>query len=654
MSDFKLSLRPWPKESQGSTLPTLIQRINAERGDFRNLTEAALEAEITKKLVDPNAIVEDGASSESEDEPEPDRLKELMEQKGKLLQLLDQAHYAAVFSRDFLALAMTKTNPTQAQATISPQLRETVPIGTIGMDKLARGDTRLSIAKRDDNIVVGRGWKLQALNRSADTILAAATRLEKEIDSETKYWQEVLAVDQKGWKVCRLPQQKHTLGVRFGFFEAAPGFRNRSLAALQRRDDGSIYLDQGLSDPTPKRVLIRIETNGVITGSLKPERAVSDDAALEPLILRARNTIFEEELWQELNRESRGLASHGVRWDGTGLRVPLSPTTTALLTLEILDDTLPDYNYSHEHDHIAEMVSLSLHLLLLYNHRQNLHRRRQPPAPISHQPKPAVPVNLLRPLLKRIHHESILSTLNRTITSIHTVLASAGISGLSHTISHVPRYPPLSLLQKTKKPQAEAAIESLIGNLEAEYTIPLTLNPPQSIAIRLRTEMNLMTLWQVRIVPQQPQIQGGLQEVARPPLSFGGVEDVRAYLFWAAGCALAVGLSYSLKSVKGEDEDKMDVDGEKAGEGWALTSAPGVVKRVEGGKVMQVALSMKGVDDGAVLTAALKLGSGEKAVSKTIKYSSSEVAGMSLMDTLAKAWDALPVKEEDSDDLFDA
>lgn len=70
-------------------MPTLIQRINAERGDFRNLTEEALEAEIAKKIVDPNAIVEDVASSESEDEAEPDRAKLLMEEKGKLLQLLE-------------------------------------------------------------------------------------------------------------------------------------------------------------------------------------------------------------------------------------------------------------------------------------------------------------------------------------------------------------------------------------------------------------------------------------------------------------------------------------------------------------------------------------------------------------------------------------
>jgi mediator of RNA polymerase II transcription subunit 17 len=52
-----------------------------------------------------------------------------------------------------------------------------------------------------------------------DSILASASRLEKEIELETRYWQQVLAVSENGWSVCRLPNEKHTLGVRFGFSE---------------------------------------------------------------------------------------------------------------------------------------------------------------------------------------------------------------------------------------------------------------------------------------------------------------------------------------------------------------------------------------------------------------------------------------------------
>lgn len=455
------------------------------------------------------------------------------------------------------------------------------------MDKISPRDTRLTVARRDDNKLVGKGWKIQALDRSVDSILAAATRLEKEIDCETKYWEEILAVDQKGWKTCKLPQERHTLGVRFGFFEAPPSFRNRSLAALQRRDDGSVYLDQGVSDPTPKRVLIRIETNGKVTGTLKPEQAVPDAAPLESLILRARNTSLEEELWQELNREARSLANHNVRWDGSGLSVKLSPTIKAILTLEVLRDNLPEYDGSHEDDAMAEAISISMHLLLLYGHRQALHRRRQPPPPLSAQPQPpARPTPILRPLLKRIMHESALSELQRTISSLHSVLKVAGMT-----------VPPHKLLPKTgrapspKKPAAEAAIESLIEDLQAEFFIPLTTNPEQSLVIMMRTENSLHTRFKITVSAPR-YIPGGLLDVARPldterdKKEYGDVEEVKAYLLWAAGCAVAVGL---VQKKKAEDDDTpptTQIDeaagagaAARSGAGWKLAAVPALLRR---------------------------------------------------------------------------
>jgi mediator of RNA polymerase II transcription subunit 17 len=70
-----------------------------------------------------------------------------------------------------------------------------------------------------DNKRAAKGWKVQSLNNAVDSILESATRLEKEIEKETKYWEQILAVSDAGWALCRLPNEKHTLGVRFGFSE---------------------------------------------------------------------------------------------------------------------------------------------------------------------------------------------------------------------------------------------------------------------------------------------------------------------------------------------------------------------------------------------------------------------------------------------------
>lgn len=82
---FPLSLRAWPtKEGGGSALPTLISRINSERGEFRNLTEEDLRDEIAKAEVDTTADNEE-RESEGEDEAAPDRVKEVMDAKAEML-----------------------------------------------------------------------------------------------------------------------------------------------------------------------------------------------------------------------------------------------------------------------------------------------------------------------------------------------------------------------------------------------------------------------------------------------------------------------------------------------------------------------------------------------------------------------------------------
>ena len=118
---------------------------------------------------------------------------------------------------DFVSLLLTKDLPVQASTTINPILREAVPMGSLGADKLSA--SRYTDAQKLDNKRAAKGWKIQSLNNAVDSILESATRLEKEIEKETKYWEQILAVSDAGWALCRLPNEKHTLGVRFGFSE---------------------------------------------------------------------------------------------------------------------------------------------------------------------------------------------------------------------------------------------------------------------------------------------------------------------------------------------------------------------------------------------------------------------------------------------------
>jgi mediator of RNA polymerase II transcription subunit 17 len=118
---------------------------------------------------------------------------------------------------DFVSLLLSKHTPRQAELTLSPYLKQNLPIGTLGAEILQTPQKPDSEIVHDEKISIG--WKLNALASAADSLLKTASRLEQEIERETKYWGQVLAVKEQGWPICRLPRERHTLGVRYGFAE---------------------------------------------------------------------------------------------------------------------------------------------------------------------------------------------------------------------------------------------------------------------------------------------------------------------------------------------------------------------------------------------------------------------------------------------------
>ena len=135
----------------------------------------------------------------------------------KANQCIRQAQLESVYALDFVSLLLSKHAPKQAEITISPLLRRSVPLGSLGVEMVQL--PQVSDTKTLDNKKISTGWKLQSLNTTADSLLQSATRLTKEMKEEAKYWEQVLAIKDQGWPICRLPREKHTLGVRFGFSE---------------------------------------------------------------------------------------------------------------------------------------------------------------------------------------------------------------------------------------------------------------------------------------------------------------------------------------------------------------------------------------------------------------------------------------------------
>lgn len=118
---------------------------------------------------------------------------------------------------DSLSLLLSKQNPTTASLTLSQQLRDMVGIGTLGADKLDEPSS--SEAKTKAREEVALGWTLLEINKTRDAAEDASSLLESEVEIESRYWEDVMAVKKAGWSPCRVPHERHTLGVRFGFSE---------------------------------------------------------------------------------------------------------------------------------------------------------------------------------------------------------------------------------------------------------------------------------------------------------------------------------------------------------------------------------------------------------------------------------------------------
>ncbi|KAH8816820.1 subunit 17 of mediator complex-domain-containing protein [Xylogone sp. PMI_703] len=571
--EFPLSLRAWPSiEDQTRNLPSLIERINLERGGFQTITEESLRKEIAEAEAAAASGDANGKNAEAQDESKDekaDRQKELQVARDEILMQIEQAHMSSIFALNFVSLLLSKDTPVQASLSISPFLKDTIPMGTLGADKLPK--SRITEQRRQENKQIAKGWKIQNVTKAVDSILAAATRLEKEIELEAKYWDQVLAVSERGWAICRMPQEKHTLGVRFGFSEAAPAFRNRSLAAMRRNNDGSVSLDQDRLSSEPKRLRVRVETEGKETGRTSIPQAVPEDAPIEQLILQARNTIYAEELWQELNREARSIASEGVRANGETVTCPLSSTKTMIIDLISLD-TKPNIPPSNADNVLADALSLALGLLLSYAHRQSYRRRTQPPPPLSATIRPTAPYALLKPIISRLHHEETIQSLHGLLKPICNILKSSAIRP-SPAYTLVYSTPPQIFPQQYNRrfSSAEFTIASLTDRLEAVAT--LTVLPGMEIQIKFRTNMFPIpvTTYALSLQPDD----NPLARICKSPPVVIGFQDVKDYVLYAVSCALASSFVLDTEKSKNAKEGLR---------GWQPTSQGNVLRKTFEGR----------------------------------------------------------------------
>jgi mediator of RNA polymerase II transcription subunit 17 len=438
----QLSFQPWPLEKpQSPNIIEVLDRVRIERGQlFRNVTEASLQEEIATDgdLSPEQSLSEDEEEEDADNDKElgkqakndqPVTREELQRAKFEMLQQVAIAHNEIMMAVDFVSL-LESEHATHAQQSMSVALKQAVPSKTLGTDMWEH--MPVDEARLAQDRLLARNVKMRSLQQSADNILGAAKRLEDNVRKETQFWDQMLSISSKGWSICRLPKSKG-LGVRYGFSESSAEFSKRDIAALNSNKDGSVSLDRGFGTK-PTGLKVTVSRNGQVVGkSSLPSISDDSETTLEARIRHARDSIFDEELFREMTRESRTMASLGVAVRGHTITIPAStvedPGSTEIhIELAPLDDEIDSPNSSaNPDDAIAQAMALGARLILSQAHRDKLSKRSEVPQPMAERNEERPVMSILTPLASFLLHKTSLNAVNSYIARATSVLSLAGI-----------------------------------------------------------------------------------------------------------------------------------------------------------------------------------------------------------------------------------
>ncbi|KAI7234675.1 hypothetical protein KC352_g15071 [Hortaea werneckii] len=485
-----LSFKPWAHDAdQEPSLKDVLARVSLERGHFRNITEASLQEEVAGEgALEPS---DDERESDEEDEKEeveegakgPQTREDLYKAKFEMLQHVGAAEQDVLFALDFVSLLMTKDKEGAAlgNQSISPALKNEVPAKTLGLDVWQRMPDDKGVQAQDE--MLATNVRMEGLQKSADGLLAAASRLEDNVRKETQYWDEVLSIAEKGWNICRIPGQQHRLGVTFGFSESEPQFSRRGIAALNVDEDGQISLDRGVG-AKPKAVRVLLRQQGRLVGSSNISSTTNDsDITLEARIRHARDSLFDEELYQELVREGRANASLGVTLKGDSVCfAPLQEDATRTeISFELvsLDDTGARDLGVLPQDNVAQAVAVAARLLLTQAHRERLKRRSEVPPPMTDKKEERRILPILRPVMSFALHRFAVNQVNSHLARIAQLTRAAQVQcAFENAVINVPSVEDLSgaedLVTKLLQPwasEAKCEVASLGIRVQLETTL---------------------------------------------------------------------------------------------------------------------------------------------------------------------------------------
>ncbi|KAK4659958.1 RNA polymerase II mediator complex subunit [Podospora pseudocomata] len=569
MDDRPFNLQPPAAKPRGpQNIAEFWARARSQPGGIQAMVAARRAKAAAAEQKDGQNDVEMADSNEAEEpaETEAEESTETPDINAVRAELLQQTQAALATSNwalDFLSLLISREMPTQATSTLSQETRATVGLGTLGATMLA-APTALAQSRETEMRMTAIGQRYLALDNCISMAKPAQSRLEHQIQAEEKYWAEVSTVKEAGFRVARMAQEPQTMCVSFGFLNAAPEFKNSGIAPLRRADDGSVKLELGRRGGGSRRIRVRILENDKVVGQSSLPDPLPENATLVDRVKDARNTIFAQELWHEINREARTLGGRNVRMSRSSVTYAMSPTSTMSVELASLEEenAKDTADSPRPKDDVAETLSLALALQLSHAHKINERRREDRNAVQTSAPV----YSLLGPIVSWFEHERNIAQFIQHLLAYSKALRSAGLPA-----SVLVREP----LVRTPPGAGTAADSENIGPVlysppAVEFDVDIT--PQSRLRVMVKPPQSDGPRYAVWTLPPPPSSQPGsgnpLQSVFPPsPDEYFDANDAVWYINGAVPRALTAHSMLVLEGLKGNSSS-----GEEGLARWATRS----------------------------------------------------------------------------------
>lgn len=429
---MRISLEPMddPEVTQKVPLGEQIRRITQEKGSFANLTEEGLAEDIQSPV-------------ETEEKPAEEGLEEGPRQK--LIAAVRSALNESALSLDFVSLLISGLRPQSGASSMSPALKRQVPIGTLGCDTIKKEQTSINKTRP------GAGWKLIALENASKHLRGSSVRLQGEAEKEARFWNELLQTVMGGEVVVKTNRGKMKgLNVKYGFEESGSTYFGTGTGKLIRGADGSVVFK---TKSTQEKKIVRVRS---FSGDGEEVGCGFIGAEAQTELQTARNYLFEEELFFQLQQEARTLGAYRVLLESDTI---VCESFEGRLEIDFVEESMA----LGPKDQLAQLLCALLHLILCYYYSENLKKQQSTPEPLESTKKSDQPriYSILRPLLSHMHQAKLAA---RAVRLAEMILPNSKIDSTrsiaDETVSDILFTPPESHVRITAETEINVLVRS--------------------------------------------------------------------------------------------------------------------------------------------------------------------------------------------------